>query len=373
MLCGSKWKSCDCEWFNFGPVEGLSNSYSDERVDLPIEELSESDGSPSPQGVRARASQRDARVRRHGREAYRRRLQVQRDEELARQLHYDMTLQNRSLEDDDEDDEDEDGDDIDDDDDDVYDMTRASKGGSGLGLSSGRHKSEHHRHGSGRYRTRHSPPSPPGYDRPMGYRTPPRAAYDRGGYVMDVNRARGFRADSMERRLADRLSEHRQGGPPPPLMAAGYHMAPHPAQAGMDVPGMMPQAVPPPPMGPFSSMPGPPIGLPTSSSAPMMTAPPPPHPFSSVSHHHSPVAASTAHFSGPPMVDYPPPMTGRAPMRRRESDGGAAPRSSSSMAGLSAPGNGTSRVSEWITFVEPGLPEAGMARVPEERLSSRVA
>lgn len=353
MLCGSKWKSCDCEWFNFEENDDL-HGYHAQRVNP----FNPHDGQDrrldrEPREPREPRTQGRPRARTYGEEVYRRRLQEQRDEELARRLQYDIMLDGEPSDDDEDDDDDDDDDNYDD----SYIVGRGGVGGvPGLGIASGHHINEHYRHDSGQNRdsrTRLGLPPMATYNRRAEQQTPTRETFSRG-YGSEVNVGRGARGGSMERRLAERLSEHRQGHRPP-HSEVGYlpaAMSPHM--------GTMTGMPPPPPMGPYT--PGRmPLGMGPSMSPPMM-ATPQHHPFGGFSPHGPPMI----HHPPPHMADYAPVAGGSRGVRRHDYDG-SAPRSSS-MAGLNGPGSGMNRVFEWRNFVQPGVPGSD-GRVSDERLS----
>ncbi|KAG9259084.1 uncharacterized protein F5Z01DRAFT_24150 [Emericellopsis atlantica] len=359
LSCNSKWHTApDCQAEAAGPnharhprdagrqrcppsitTTGNKQYYADRNV---ADEESESDDDPP---VRQFAGRRDARPRvYHAEPTRQRKVQDNYDEDLARQMELDMALEDT------------------DDDNEEYDITVGRVDRDGLGISSGRRRNTHYSHSSGRNRTQPRE-SPPVHE--PGYKTPPRSVYDRGNYVSETGRARGLRSDSfregsMERRLAQRLSEPRPNAGPPMGFPPG---PPHGGPAGM-----MPQGVPPPPMGPTPyhqphQMRMPLGSVPLTSSPPMMSSPP--HPFGSFPPHPS----QAIHYQPPParsmMSDY---------------DHGGSPRSStgprsSSMAGLSSHGGeGKSRVHEWRRHVDVGVAAheeyTVPATIPEERMIS---
>lgn len=328
MLCGSKWKSCDCEWFNFEPIDDLNDYYEGPGH---MDDIFDSDDAPP------------TRNRAYSQQMRRRRAQEHHDEELARRMQYDMSLEQES-------DDDEYGDE--------YHMSGGAGDSVGLGIAPGHH--DYGRSNTGRHRTRMRG-SPVSYEHTRqgsGHKTPPRSVhYNRGSYISEVGRSRGVRGsergDSMERRLAERLSEQRvpQGPPqgPSPMHMPGYgpsHMSPA---------AMMSQSVAPPPMGPYppSAMRMPMHSMPMPSSPPMMAAPPH-HAFGSFPPHQ----AAPIHQSH----SYP-----RGGMPDFDEDG---PRSAAA-AGLGSTGGGKDRVAQWATHVAPGPPdgEKTMGRRSNERLS----
>ncbi|KFH42958.1 hypothetical protein ACRE_063360 [Hapsidospora chrysogenum ATCC 11550] len=358
MLCGSKWKSCDCEWFNFDEDDDLDGYYA-ERGNPFLSQGREDD--PADADLPEPPAHGHARMRATGEGRYRRRLQEHRDEELARRLQYGMELDSKLSVDDDDDVGD--YDDYDDYDDSYVVGGSCAGAATGLGISSGPNMDEHYRHSSGRNRARVrvKPSSATGvYDRRAGYRTPPRDICDRASHGPEASQARGARGGSMERRLAERLSEGRkQRFSPMPDMVMGY--PPQSMNAHM---GVVPPVLPPPPMGtyPPTRMP---MGMAAAAGSPPMMASPQHHPFGGGLPSHGPPPMHHA----PPMLmgEYAPMPGGGGAIRRRDS-GGSAPRSSS-MAGLNAQGSGLSRVFEWRNFVPPGVPDSDGPRTSDERLS----
>src|SRR3569833_25953 len=189
MICGAKWKSCECPWFNFEAVEG------DRREHMQI---------PLPARDRFDLGPRDFRPGlggpgRHRPQTYEeerllRRLQEQHDEDLARRLQAYGSF---------------------DDDDDyrghIGDIT-------GIGNQAGHFMNEDYRR---RPENIPAPPPPAPVPVPAAHAPTFERASTGTDYVSDVNRARGVRGSSMERRLADRFNTdhrtspvHRQTAPP---------------------------------------------------------------------------------------------------------------------------------------------------------------
>jgi hypothetical protein len=317
MVCGLRWKTCNCEYFTFGPEDELQQMNVPQRLDKDAT-WDDDEPPPLPRDLRsfAEGGRRIVRRATYEDEPSRRMAQIRHDEDIARRLQYEPS-----------------------DDEDGYDVMDSPHDAVGMGPAASHHVSEDYRRSSGRAHRRATPPGMP---------------HDRAGYVADVSRARGVRASSMERRLADRLSEHRHGGghrtelplgrPPPPMSSppmmggppigrpAFAPMAPAPMAPSM---GMSP--APAAPQVPLHVPMAPPI-LPPTPHHPMMGMPYPPQ-----------MTMDRPPFGGMMGPEATPPMV----RRRRASDG--APRSS--MAGLTVPGGGMNRVFEWRTFVEPGIPE----------------
>jgi hypothetical protein len=312
MICGAKWKSCECPWFNFDAVEL-------DRIDpmqLPINASVDRDRFGAlERGFRpnllpdAHSSSRPW-PQNYEEEMSVRRLQEQRDEDLARRLQYA---------------------DIEEEDDDY--MGRAADMidvGSSAGHSA---KADYRRPPT----THIAAPVPPAsisgpYEVTNALST---------NYVSGVARARGKRANSMERRLADRFSEQRQAASPT-----------HRAFA---------QHIPPPPAPPLSLGPLPP---PAPPSPPMMRR----HTVGEETYQDDQTARlserlSRAHarpeFGQPAPPPPPPPPGGRGWHWEPEPD---FPVRGSQLAGLSGPGAGMNRVYEWANHVEPTPPDSGAVK-----------
>ncbi|KAL2281592.1 hypothetical protein FJTKL_11492 [Diaporthe vaccinii] len=222
MICGARWKTCECSWFNYDPAE--DDRLDHMQVPLPVRDrfgvrpAVEMPPSPTRQarpgpGMSAFPGRRPRSQLYEG-ELQRRMLQEDRDEAYARRL------QNWQ--------ESEDGPED--------DFLGGFGDIHGLGNAA-----SHHMNDDFRPRPRHivapEPPRPsplppmtldlaPGFDR-----TAP------GDYVLDVNRARGVRAASLGR-LADRFNTDLRQGPvhrPPPLPTAAT--MPLPAMVSAMSPG----------------------------------------------------------------------------------------------------------------------------------------
>ena len=319
MICGTKWKNCDCPWFNY-------EAFDTEQVGMRgnMRDIFAEDGPPAPSEGWGMAGMvpppAPTMPSTYEEEMLMRRIQEQRDADLARR----MQLHNES--------------------DDDYDHRRGVPDMLGVGSSSGHMMNEDYR----RARRRMAAPSPP-----------PAAptVFDRGpDYVSDVSRARGLRATSQERRLADRFSENRYTNGPRPGM--GSPVSPHgfspmspirPPPVGLPpvlspMSMAMPMAMPPPPpMSMPMSMPMPmpmPMSMPIMPSHPMYHTPPPEH-----------------MISAPMPHAYDVDFEAHAPRSRRPGREGFEAPKSSTLAGLTGPGSGMNRVYEWRNFVEPGVPE----------------
>ncbi|KFA55545.1 hypothetical protein S40293_02035 [Stachybotrys chartarum IBT 40293] len=301
MICGVKWKNCDCPWFNYGAVEADRLEHMNEHV----------------RGLRG--NHRDAypgepelgsRMAMHPRprppppgtyeeEMYLRQVREERDADLARHMQL----------------YDEDEDDV------IGDVVNIL----GIGGPAGHYTNDDYRYG-GRSMAVPSQvyPAPPMYE----------------GHMPEASRARTRRGGSLEQRLADRLSENRQGiGPRPMGSSISPHAIPHPM--------------------------GSPIGMPPPIGMPMMS-PPPPVPMLRAhtmeaelynSAHSTPrserivPARMSRHYEDE--VEVHAPRSRRRSSIREEVDEPP----SSTLAGLTGPGRGMNRVFEWRNFVEPGAPE----------------
>ncbi|CAJ2502131.1 Uu.00g049840.m01.CDS01 [Anthostomella pinea] len=228
-----------------------------------------------------------------------RRVQEQRDEELARRLQYD----------------------------DREDDYRGGLGDVvGLGNTAGHFMNDDYRRGAPNIIVPPPPPPPPA----------PVATFERANsatdYVAGVNRARGLRTSSMERRLADRFSEQRQGGSP------GHRPFAHP----MAPPPITSRAMgpPPPPQPPI--VPAPLMRRHTAEED-LYDSPRNPRLAERV----VPRRATTR--------DYMEEVALHAPASRRQSTRGRRePPKDSVLAGLTGQGQGMNRVSEWRHHVPPG-------------------
>lgn len=234
MVCGAKWKTCECPWFNCEELEEEEEDEEEEAEELDHTRMVRG---PSSGGRKERAS-RGSRARSHrnrpptyAEERSRRRRQEKDDEKLARKLQY--------------------GHDDEDDDDDYtvhYGEIVA------VGNSAGHHMNESYRRPQQSHITPPMVPQPP----PVPFE---RAAT--ADYVAGVNKARGLRADAMEARLAERFSESRQSRhpgrrafthpiPPMPSMHPMHSMH---SMHSMQAPPMSPMSVGPLPPGPMHPIP----------------------------------------------------------------------------------------------------------------------
>ncbi|KAI1827988.1 hypothetical protein F4861DRAFT_236736 [Xylaria intraflava] len=152
-------------------------------------------------------------------------------------------------------------------------------------------------------------------------------------YVSGVNKARGVRGSSMERRLADRFSEQRQG-PTPHHRSFSQHFPSHPVPPLGMVP---PQPVQPPMVpSPISRRHTMDNDLYEMTFDPRFSVPPVPR-------------RAAAH-------EYRDDFDIHAPLSRRRIRQ-TAPPPPSALAGLTGAGNGMNRVNEWMDHVDPFPPD----------------
>jgi hypothetical protein len=325
MICGHKWRTCDCIWFNHSAedLDQVDHLHGYARARGDFHDIYASDGSPISPGMMGRmvppAAPRPPPSA-YEEEMYMRHMQDRRDADIARRMQ---------LYDDDEE-----------------DAIPGVMDVLGIGNAAGHHMNDDYR------RMSHPMAGPPPPMPPM----PP--MYDRGpGYSPADRRSRGIRGD-MQQRLADRFSENRHslGSRPVGSPMVSPHTIPHPMGS--------PIGMPPPP-------------LPMSMTMPMMSpGPPPPIPIVRA-HTMEPDMYGSPHSTprsermyGPRLSrtyeedeipHAPQPPRSRRPSALREEYEGEPP--SSSMAGLTGVGRGMNRVDEWRGFVQPGLPtEEGTAR-----------
>lgn len=314
MICGVKWKGCDCPWFNDG---GFTGDFL-EHMNVPIPQIRgdlrdifDSEGPPAPAELRdshpvTMPVRMRPRPRSYQEEMLVRQLQERRDAEVARSLQYSDDIY------------------------DEHDMMGGVGDVHGIGNAAGHYMNDNYRRGGRFTAPLQGPPRVTGLDRGADY-------------VAEVGRARGHRGDSMERRLADRMSETRSG-------------------IGMRGPVMVPLS---PPMSP--PMRGPPM-VPAA----------PPMPVEMIPRTMAQGRGSLRHHSLDEELYNRSPHTPRSErvvggrMSRNYQDEAEihAPRGTrqrlrveerprpSDMAGLSSyGGQGMGRVSQWRSFVEPGVPD----------------
>lgn len=346
MICGDKWKTCDCQWFNYDTMEPPDDF--DDRVPVPTLARSETFPRPSPSRhyrgsepptappLAPRVLEFDDEIPVRPVRDYRDRGLAKRFERLTPRDIAPPEVNPRARErprgrerglidepvreamrDDESYDYDDDYDGYDFDEDGEY------RGSGGDDISFGPPRRRRRGGGFGRGDETVVPISPPP--------TAPHA-YDRGArtadYISDVSKARGVRGSSMERRLADRFSSQRAAqGPPPPQSPTRGH--PHHPPHGIA------------PMSPMMSLPPAPLPM-----APMAPAP--------LARRHT-AEEDMYGMVGPPLGRGPPPYMEEMMPGRRHSDETLAAKSA--MAGLNGVGRGMNRVVEWMTHVQPGPPD----------------
>ncbi|KAI0386055.1 hypothetical protein F5Y04DRAFT_162850 [Hypomontagnella monticulosa] len=297
MICGLRWKICECPWFTYDGADADPLDHMQIPEPVISRERLGLRSAPPTQGLDPRLATGSGprpRPSNYDEEVLLRRLQEQRDADLAQRL------QQAEMMDDTEDDYME-PDDI-------------------MG-NAGHFMHDPHRR---RAQTVVAPPAPaPPPVAPFGGR-----AGSVADYVTGVSKARGVRANSMERRLADRF-EQRQGGSPT------HHSFGHP--------------IPPPPAPPRAMGPSQPPMMPTPHITRRHTidddlydAPR----GSRVPERMIPRRAATRGYADDPAFYEPGPR-----IRRRERTASTSPKDSV-LAGLTGPGRGMHRVYEWVNHVE---------------------
>ncbi|KAI1203824.1 hypothetical protein F5X97DRAFT_329989 [Nemania serpens] len=306
MICGSKWKVCECPWFSCH----LEEEDELDHVPIPVpmvsrERLGGTDGLPRSLRPGLGYAQESRLYRGH------------RDEDRAQRFSY-------ADQDDDEDEEDEDDDEDDDDDylDAVGDIT-------GMGNATGHFSNDDYRR---RLHGTVVPPAPSAPSVPLAASSVTLERHKSGAnYVSGVKKARGVRGPSMER-LADRFSEQRQNFKP--NVRSFGHIPPHTA--------------PPLGMGPLPPHQPPMVPNPISRRHTMgddlydMQFSPPYTP-------HSIPRRATTHTYMDDFAVHPP--LGRQRYRQME------PPRPSELAGLTGPGSGMNRVFEWMDHVDSRSPD----------------
>ncbi|KAI0890233.1 uncharacterized protein GGS22DRAFT_150315 [Annulohypoxylon maeteangense] len=307
MICGLKWKTCECPWFNYdgAEIDHLDHMQIPEPV-IDRERLNLRSAPPMAPGMDARRRSPGNGLRTRpspfeDERLLRRFQQEQQDEELARRLQYEDT------EDDYMEPED-------------------------IGGHPGPFVRDKYRR---RAQTVVAPPAPA---------PPPVAPFDRansviGDYVTGVNRARGVgpRANSMERRLADRFEQRQNNSPT-------HH------SFGISIP---PPPAPPRAMGP------PPIPQVPLGQTPMLSRR---HTVDDdlydgpranrIPERMLPRRASTRGY-----VDEPAFYDSAPRVRRRDRAASTSPKDSV-LAGLTGPGRGMHRVYEWVNHIDSTDPLA---------------
>ncbi|KAI5866758.1 hypothetical protein GGS23DRAFT_551946 [Durotheca rogersii] len=292
MICGLQWKTCECPWFNYETLD--PDHLSRMQIPEPLVDPERLGNRLSPGGgLRIRPG--------FGDELRMRRLQEQQDEELARRLQFE------------------------DSDDDYMDVP------AGVADSTEPFMASDYRRRPQTVVVPHAPPPPPV--------APFERANSVTDYVAGVSRARGFRATSLERRLADRFEQR-------PGIASPTHPPTPFGHGGIPPPPAPPRAVGPPPLS------QPPLAPASAAPIPMLRR----HtidddmydnPRSSRYHDRSfPRRASTRGYVDDPAVYEP-----GSRVRRRGRSASLSPKDSV-LAGLAGPGRGMHRVYEWVNHVE---------------------
>ncbi|RYP06431.1 hypothetical protein DL764_003167 [Monosporascus ibericus] len=297
MMCGAKWKSCECPLFNNDTAE--QDRLDSMQVPSPMidrDRLGGGDSLSPRDGRTGRGILSGARSRQptYEEDMYSRRLQVQEDEDYARRLQYEEPEDDYAN---------------------GYDEVVS------LGNAAGHFmKERNYRHRS------QSLVQPAAAPLTAFERTNPAA-----DYVAGVNRARGVRGTSIDR-LADRFSEQRQGGSSPMHRPFGNPLPP---------PALPPLTMSPPP----PSHAPPPVQLMRSQTLDdeMFSSP------RSIRGSERIIPRRATH-------DYANEVdvhTLASRQRFREPE----PPKDSVLAGFTGPGRGMNRVFEWSKHVEPGLPD----------------
>ncbi|RYP80866.1 hypothetical protein DL769_002244 [Monosporascus sp. CRB-8-3] len=297
MMCGAKWKSCECPWFNNDTAE--QDRLDSMRVPSPIIDRDRLGGgdSLSPRDCRTGrgvVSVTRSRQPTYEEDVYSRRLQVQEDEDYARRLQYEGPEDDYAN---------------------GYDDVVS------LGNAAGHFmKERNYRRGS------QSLVQPA---------AAPLATFERtnsaADYVAGVNRARGVRGTSIDR-LADRFSEQRQGSSSPMHRPFGSPLPP---------PALPPLTMSPPP--PSHAPPAIPLMRSQTLDDEMFSRP------RSIRGSERIILRRATH-------DYADEVDMHAVASRRRLREPEPPKDSV-LAGFTGPGRGMNRVFEWSKHVEPGLPD----------------
>ncbi|KAI0972602.1 hypothetical protein F4678DRAFT_471589 [Xylaria arbuscula] len=308
MMCGSKWKVCDCPSFNYQMDD--EDELGHVQIHVPMvsrERLGGTDG--LSRGLHPGMGYAHESLRHRGH---------RNGESARRRLQHAAAAAAAAADNDEEDDDDDDDDYLDDIDE-----------GAGIVNPAGPFLSNDYRR---RAQSAVVPPAAPPVPLP-----PPSATLERQNsgtnYVSGVNKARGVRSSSMERRLADRFSEQRQS------------FNPH-RSFGQTIP---PRTAPPLGMGP-----------PPLHHTPMVPSP--------ISRRHTmdddlydmtfdPRYAPHAIPPRPNTHNYMDDFAVHAPVGRRRYRQMEPPKPSE-LAGLTGPGSGMNRVFEWVNHVDPYPPDS---------------
>ncbi|KAI2469897.1 hypothetical protein F4781DRAFT_421693 [Annulohypoxylon bovei var. microspora] len=308
MICGLKWKTCECPWFNYDAAEidhldhmQIPEPVIDrERLNLrsaPLPTVPAMDARRRSPGTGLRAQPNPYDDERFLRRFHQGRQERQ-DEEFARRL----AQQFEETEDEYMEPED-------------------------IGGNAGHFMHDEYRR---RAQTVVAPPAPA---------PPPVAPFDRansviGDYVTGVARARGIgnRANSMERRLADRFEQRQNNN-------ANHHSFGQPAPP----PPAPPRAMGPPPIPQIPLGPTPMLSRRHTVDDDFYDGPR----ANRIPERMLPRRASTRGY-----VDEPAFYESVPRVRRRERAASTSPKDSV-LAGLTGPGRGMHRVYEWVNHVEP--------------------
>lgn len=301
MICGVKWKNCDCPWFN--DDDRRADFLDDMNIPVPhirgnLGDIFTGSGPPVPPELRGHTGPPmmipvRRRPRTYQEEMHMRRVQETHDADYARHLQHTNDYNDIN----------------------GHDMMGGVGDIQGIGNAAGHFMNENYRRG-GRYRPQ-----------------PQTAAHDRTEYG-DSWRSRGRRVEtSQERRLADRLAETRSGPGSPPAAGPIYPV-------GMTMP--LP--------------PAPPVPV----SAPLPPRPLRHHTIEAEMYNASPYTPRSERVVGSRVSrDYEDEAEMHSPPRslRRRGKADRDGPMSSDLAGLNGTGRGMNRVSQWRTFVEPGVPD----------------
>jgi hypothetical protein len=354
MICGSKWKSCDCPWFNHDAVD--SDTLDDMQIPMTLHQepstrsIRYRSRPPSPSDLRSNGDVMTpvARVR----------PQTFDDQILMRKLHEQQDdIHTRRIRNTDR----------------YDDRDRRYYNEYPGDYRDPREQMTHDSRDEYLRRPETVLVPPPPHTAPLGGQYAP---YDRAApglpgmdYVTGVHRARGMQTGSMERRrLADRFSSDPRHtptrtptyAPPPPRLNKAATMPVLPMPMSLPMPMPMHMGMPPPPIGMMGLHPGhqhhgsapPGLGMPpllrrnTLEDEVYSTRSPPRRPEPGMRQHRR---EEDLDEDDEPMASTPP----RRHRRRNTHQEGA---EASAMAGLSGAGRGMDRVHEWAAYVEPGEP-----------------
>ncbi|TWU76607.1 hypothetical protein ED733_008122 [Metarhizium rileyi] len=299
MICGVKWKGCDCPWFDYG--DRRYNYLEDMNVPVPhirggLGDVYRGDDPAAPAELRGYAGPSTLspmtipvrpRPGTYQEEMHMRRAQESHDADYARHLQYANDYNDKYS----------------------HGMMNGLGDMRGIRNATGHYMNDSHSR-SGLYRPH----------------TQTTVSYGRVEYG-DARRSRRRMETSQERRLADRLSETRSGFGSPPAAGPIYPV------------GMV---VPPPPV------PAAPIPMPALRQ----------HTLEADLYNMSPYTPRPERFVGRRISrDYEDEALIHSPPRSGRHRGREGKPKSSDLAGLNGTGHGMNRVPQWRTFVEPGIPD----------------